>query len=623
MQRFTPAFLLLLALAAACHDQAAVPTADRPLLAAVAAATCPAHATFVVSDENSLLSAVAAAQPHDTIALTGMVGPTFSDVLVQTDSLTFTCATPGSGLRAAPNTHGWLFVLLSRQVTLEHLTLDAGNTLNGAVVAFNGVEGPLAGVAADLRLVGDRVHCAAQHAEPCLSIRNHAAGVAGVLISGDTVVDDAGRSTISLDGGVSNARVEGNTIEGTLGVGGVGDDVRVVGNHIRCSGQGQDTCVSMASDAPGVHNVLIASNTLESDAPIATILLFGVHDVRVEDNTIDGSSGLFGLALFEFGDDVRLARNHFLCAGHHQESCVHMESDVGGLQRALISSNTFEVDNQLTILLVGANEARVEKNTIRGILAAGGNGDPVIFITVTHGRFSGNTAECGDACVFGAGSPGLVVAANQFQTAGSSTGIHLQEGTDGDSVVGNTIVTTVPSFVPQFGGIRVRDGTNAVVTDNIVRGPWANSLALTDMTGTDVERNTLQGAVRFGIGAASEQAAGPISITANMFRANRVTGAGMAGILARLACGNTFVGNNLQGNAGNLGLVFDATSGANTYAGDRTVVVDNGAFDCNGDGVNDPNVISGPGVARHGLGVGFGTGGLGATPRTVHGIALK
>jgi hypothetical protein len=72
-----------------------------------------------------------------------------------------------------------------------------------------------------------------------------------------------------------------------------------------------------------------------------------------------------------------------------------------------------------------------------------------------------------------------------------------------------------------------------------------------------------------------------------------------------------------------LGLVFDATSGANTYAGDRTVVVDNGAFDCNGDGVNDLNIITGPGMVGHGLGLGLGAGGLGATPRTVHGIALK
>jgi len=88
----------------------------------------------------------------------------------------------------------------------------------------------------------------------------------------------------------------------------------------------------------------------------------------------------------------------------------------------------------------------------------------------------------------------------------------------------------------------------------------------------------------------------------------------------RLACGNVFVGNNLQGNAGNVGLVFDVTSGANSYAGDPSVVVDNGGFDCNGDGVNDPNIITGPGAARHGPMLGSA---LSDVARTVHGIRLQ
>jgi len=444
--------------------------AVRPAFAAAAPAACPAHVDFVVTDQASLESAVASAQPNDTIALSGMIELTFSpQIFVETDNLTFTCATPGSGLRAAPATVSWLFVLLSRHVTVERLTLDAGNTVSGAVVAFNGVEGPFTGYAEDVRLVGNHVFCAGQHLEPCVSIRNDAAGVPGVVISG---------------------------------------------------------------------------NTFEADA------------------------------------------------------------------------------NQFTIFLVGVNDARVEGNTIEGGLGLGGFSDPAILIAVSRGRFTGNRAQCADACLFAAGSPGLVVAANQFQTAGSSTGIHLQEGTDGDSVVGNTIVTTAPSFAPQFGGIRVRDGANVVVTDNIVRGPWANSIALTDLTGADVERNSLQGAARFGIGVATEASFLPIFMTDNTFRANRATGAGIAGISGQLACRNTFVGNDLRGNAGNVGLVLNETTGANTFAGNATLVVDNGAFDCNGDGVNDPNIISGPGMARHGLqlgGVGSGTD----TQRTVHGILVK
>ena len=468
MKRVTHAVPLLLALAAACQDQSAVPTATRPLFAAAAAATCPAHADFVVSDENSLLSAAGSAQPNDTIALSGMIEMTFADVFVETDNLTFTCATPGAGLRAAPNAISWLFVVLSKHVTVERLTLDAGNTLNGGVVAFNGVEGPFTGFAEDIRLVGDRILCAGQHVEACVSLRTDADGLQGALLSGNSLEADPNQTTIELIG-VINGRVEGNIIEG--GLGGVADPV----------------------------------------------------------DFIAGSAG---------------------------------------------------------------------------------------------GRFTGNSVQCAGSCIVADGSPGLVVAANQFQSAGSTTGIHLQTGTDGDSVVGNTVIATAPSFAPALGGIRVRDGARAVVTDNIVRGPWANSVALTDLAGADVARNSLQGAAQFGIGVTTGGSFLPISMTNTVFRGNRVSGAAIAGILARLACGNTFVGNNLQGNAGNLGLVFDATSGANTYAGDRTVVVDNGAFDCNGDGVNDPNILSGPGMARHGLGVGTG-GAVAGAPHTVHGIIVK
>src|SRR2546427_823156 len=92
MNRITRLFPVLLVVAAGCQDQSAVPTANRPSFAAAAPAACPAHADFVVSDETSLLSAVASAQPNDTIALNGMVEMTFADVFVETDGLTFTCA---------------------------------------------------------------------------------------------------------------------------------------------------------------------------------------------------------------------------------------------------------------------------------------------------------------------------------------------------------------------------------------------------------------------------------------------------------------------------------------------------------------------------------------------------
>lgn len=67
-----------------------------------------------------------------------------------------------------------------------------------------------------------------------------------------------------------------------------------------------------------------------------------------------------------------------------------------------------------------------------------------------------------------------------------------------------------------------------------------------------------------------------------------------------MRCGNVFVGNNLQGNSSNIGLIFPDTSGAKTVVGDPTVVVDNGAYDCDGEGVIDPNTIVGAGAVLRG-----------------------
>ncbi len=221
---------------------------------------------------------------------------------------------------------------------------------------------------------------------------------------------------------------------------------------------------------------------------------------------------------------------------------------------------------------------------------------------------------------------GAVVTDNTFQALGPFTGIQLQTNgavgeirIDGVRVERNTLVTTAPSTGGRQGAIRPFDAANAVIADNTAIGPWRAGVSATRLANSRVSGNTIQGARLFGI-QTSPQAVLPV--LSDVFSNNRVSGAGVAGVFVRLACGNTFVGNNLQGNASNLGLVFDATSGANSYAGDRNLVVDNGAFDCNGDGVNDPNIISGPGMARHGLGMGVSEA-AGGAPHTVHGIVVK
>src|SRR5947208_6923175 len=222
-------------------------------------------------------------------------------------------------------------------------------------------------------------------------------------------------------------------------------------------------------------------------------------------------------------------------------------------------------------------------------------------------RFTHNTVTCSPgACIFLAGTSGAVVSNNTFTSPGSVTGVHVQLGVeDLDSVriEGNTVVATAPSTDFRFGGIRLVGARHAVIRDNIVTGPWANSLSLATLSTSLITQNHLNGAAIYGIGLTRNPRLTTFVVNGT-FSSNVVTGAASGGIFARKACRNVFVGNNLQGNGSNIGLIFPDTSGANTVVGNPTLVVDNGAYDCNGDGVSDPNIITGAGAGMHGVNLG-------------------
>jgi hypothetical protein len=239
--------------------------------------------------------------------------------------------------------------------------------------------------------------------------------------------------------------------------------------------------------------------------------------------------------------------------------------------------------------------------------------------------FTNNTVTCtpGAECVNISGGLGPVLTDNRFQATDAFSGVHLQPDAtpiDGARLERNTAVATTPSCCPNQGGIRVFGAANAVIADNTVVGPWANSLSVQALTMSVVERNQAKGAAIYGILFSGNPAFPTLLMLNNTFRSNVVTGAASGGVFAKLACRNVFVGNDLQGNAGNVGLIFDATTGANTLVGNGTIVTDNGAFDCNGDGVNDPNIVTGAGAVRHGVTLGKVVSG---SIRTIHGITLQ
>src|SRR5712691_365817 len=273
--------------------------------------------------------------------------------------------------------------------------------------------------------------------------------------------------------------------------------------------------------------------------------------------------------------------------------------------------------DRLTVL---ADRVTVDRLVLDGRNAVDG---PYTATGAAGVRLTNNSVTCGfGICAFfAAATPSAVVADNHFvSNSDSSFGVHMQSGIDSSRVERNTIETTVPISIG-FGGIRARDGRGVLIANNVVRGPWRASIASVDLAGSVVKSNRLVGATLDGIRARfGGSVIGPISVTDNLFSGNTVTGAGEAGIFLQNACRNTFVGNDLQGNAGNVGLFFAGTTGANTLVGNGTVVVDNGTFDCNGDGVNEPNTITGAGAVIHGVNLGEVVSGA---VKTVHGITLQ
>lgn len=259
-----------------------------------------------------------------------------------------------------------------------------------------------------------------------------------------------------------------------------------------------------------------------------------------------------------------------------------------------------------------------EDITIKGLVLDGGPSRAYPVYAVNNGvgatagdiTFTGNQVRCGPGCMFIVGAAGSVILDNHFEAEFAGTGIHLQGfqmfggprlTIDGTRVERNTLVALRPIGNLLFGAIRPRDGRAIVVADNVVTGPWSNGIGVAEVQDTRVERNRVEGARQFGLFISSNPFE-PISTSGSLFRANHLS-AGAAAIQVRRACGNVISGNVLGGDA-EWGVVFEQTTGSNAFLGRGASVMDDGAMDCDGDGQNDPNQITGAG--RQGSGGAIG-----------------
>ena len=260
-----------------------------------------------------------------------------------------------------------------------------------------------------------------------------------------------------------------------------------------------------------------------------------------------------------------------------------------------------------TLLRLRAAETRVDRLVIDGSGAvlrpfdALNNGTTAFADRV---QITNNHVTCGpQSCLLFQGVAGAFIADNTFEAGTILTGIHMQgqgpidpngqraRPIDGTVIERNTIAATASTSI-SFGGIRVRDGVNVMVRDNVVTGGWTNSMSQDLVSAIQINKNRFEGASGFALRMFTSDH--------SLVFTNHMTGASIGGMLVDRSCDNTFVGNNLQGNTGNLGAVFGVETGSNLLAGNSTIIVDDGDLDCTGDGVPDPNSIEGSPAVKPG-----------------------
>jgi len=536
-----PAILVAIGGLAACSEPSQPASPSQPSYALVASPTCVASPTVIVSDEPGLTAALSGAHAGDVVAINGMIAVS-SDVTISS-SITLTCATPGSGLLVAPGaTVSSLVRVLASFATVDGLVLDGSGAASDPYLALNDpgdIDGDgVTGNATDVRLTNNMVTCSSGDCAFFFATTN-------AVVSGNEFQSAGSFTGLQLQGGIDGSRIEHNTIVASApstgaDFGGVrvrdGSNVVVADNVVRGPW-------AHAIAARNLTGGSIVANRLEPAGSPAAVLLLSVDGVAVDGNTLTG-------------DGTSVA--------------------------------ALEVDDSPGVVL--------SHNTISGSWV-----DAFVLVNTPDARVTDNVVACGsDECFFGSGAPGTLVAGNRFISGGSGTGVQLQAGTDGVRIENNEIIAIAPSSAMNFGGIRVRDGANVVISGNVVRGPWQNGLALADLADSRVEQNQVDGALRNGIRARSGGSILPVSMIHNVIRANRVTNVGAAGIFLTSACRNEVVWNNVQNSGGNAGVIFDAPTGANVFVGNGGAVIDNGSFDCSGDGAPDANIIGGPGSVLHG-----------------------
>src|SRR5216117_1472064 len=250
-----------------------------------------------------------------------------------------------------------------------------------------------------------------------------------------------------------------------------------IGGLAACSEPTQPASPSQPSSALVASPTCAASPTvIASDEAGLTAALSGAHagDVVAINGMIAVSS------------DVTISSSITLtCATPGSGLLVAPGATVSSLVRVLASFAT--VDGLVLDGSGAASDPYLALNDPGDIDGDGVTGN------ATDVRLTNNMVTCSSGdCAFFFATTNAVVSGNEFQSAGSFTGLQMQGGIDGSRVEHNTIVASAPSTSADLGGIRIRDGNNVVVAENVVRGPWAHSIAGRNLTGATFAGNHIE-----------------------------------------------------------------------------------------------------------------------------------
>ncbi len=383
------------------------------------------------------------------------------------------------------------------------------------------------------------------------------------------------------------------------------------------------------------------NNRVTCGSPAGECAFFvGTKNAVVTDNRFESGGSATGVHMQSGIDGTRVERNTIVATAPSGGQFL------GGI-RVRDGSNVVVADNVVRGPWGNSIATANLAGAFQGNDVAGAFANAVRALGVRDVLFADNAVSCGaESCALFEGTGGdtrTTIAGNRFESPGSTAGIRLVN-MDGARVERNTVVSTVAAAAGVFAsGIGVTGSANVAVTDNMVTGPWTEAaLSLDGVTSSRVEGNRLEGGlddgvdllgstdvqflnntVQCGSGCLLADGSPRAVIADNQFESggsfsgvhlqsatdsDRVerntivatapsTGSGFGGI--RVRDGTNVVVVN--GNGGNIGLIFAATSGANVMvlpAGNTSLVIDNGDLDCNGDGRMDPNFITGPGRIR-------------------------